>query len=415
MGWQKIQQEATAALETDAGKALEGQNVMPTLNVPEGAAVNAAKVSISVTGKADGYVDCLQLEEGLSAGRYNLIEGGDFDEGLLMFEKTEMNIYDRVIDSTEPDTTLQYVFRRGVVSDTEVNLRSGPGTNHTIVSSAKRGEHVTAIGQAVDSNGVTWYLTYLIKDRKLYTGYMISQFIDFSSQFATESTIGVVDATKLNVRQGAGTGYAVIDTLEQNQNQNVHIVDYVTSAVGQSWDVIAYEKDGEYRIGCVLGAYIYSTWMQPSIEPMQTEVLDKHVFYVTGNPAKVKKLTQTLRISGKAGDSYMGNVWGCGYPTERKDGRVFGLEVTFVGADGSREAYTSEFKADTTTWQFLNDIFIPKKAYEKIEVSCVYSYETNVAAFDGLALYREDFAESYLYDDKGNIVSAGKCKDKKQI
>ena len=479
-GWQKIQQEATAALETDAGKALEGQNVMhlssgqvtgkagfyqqvtleagktytfsayiktsreameqgrfqlqllaeladgekqyareqdyyetengwyrmmTTLNVPEGAAVNAAKVSISVTGKADGYVDCLQLEEGLSAGRYNLIEGGDFDEGLLMFEKTEMNIYDRVIDSTEPDTTLQYVFRRGVVSDTEVNLRSGPGTNHTIVSSAKRGEHVTAIGQAVDSNGVTWYLTYLIKDRKLYTGYMISQFIDFSSQFATESTIGVVDATKLNVRQGAGTGYAVIDTLEQNQNPNVHIVDYVTSAVGQSWDVIAYEKDGEYRIGCVLGAYIYSTWMQPSIEPMQTEVLDKHVFYVTGNPAKVKKLTQTLWISGKAGDSYMGNVWGCGYPTERKDGRVFGLEVTFVGADGSREAYTSEFKADTTTWQFLNDIFIPKKAYEKIEVSCVYSYETNVAAFDGLALYREDFAESYLYDDKGNIVS----------
>lgn len=74
---------------------------------------------------------------------------------------------------------------------------------------------------------------------------MISQFIDFSSQFATESTIGVVDATKLNVRQGAGTGYAVIDTLEQNQNQNVHIVDYVTSDVGQSWDVIAYEKDGE--------------------------------------------------------------------------------------------------------------------------------------------------------------------------
>ena len=192
----------------------------------------------------------------------------------------------------------------------------------------------------------------------------------------------------MNVRQGAGTGYAVIDTLEQNQNQNVHNVDYVTSAVGQSWDVIAYEKDGEYRIGCVLGAYIYSTWMQPSIEPMQTEVLDKHVFYVTGNPAKVKKLTQTLWISGKAGDSYMGNVWGCGYPTERKDGRVFGLEVAFVGADGSREAYTSEFKADTTTWQFLNDIFIPKKAYEKIEVSCVYSYETNVAAFDGLALYR---------------------------
>ena len=44
-------------------------------------------------------------------------------------------------------------------------------------------------------------------------------------------------------------------------------------------------------------------------------------------------------VSGKAGDSYMGNVWGCGYPTERKDGRVFGLEVTFVGADGSLTGY----------------------------------------------------------------------------
>ena len=50
MGWQKIQQEATAALETDAGKALEGQNVM---HLSSG----------QVTGKA-GFYQQVTLEAG---------------------------------------------------------------------------------------------------------------------------------------------------------------------------------------------------------------------------------------------------------------------------------------------------------------------------------------------------------------
>ena len=40
-----------------------------------------------------------------------------------------------------------------------------------------------------------------------------------------------------------------------------------------------------------------------------------------------------------------------------------------------------------------------------INVSLVFYYNCNAVAFDGLSLYKEDFAQSYVYDEKGNVIS----------
>ena len=91
--------------------------------------------------------------------------------------------------------------------------------------------------------------------------------------------------------------------------------------------------------------------------------------------------------------------------------RKFGVEVVFVGpegADGSagaREVHTSNFGADTREWQSLCDAVVAKADYEKIEVSYVYCHNANIAYFDGLSLYREQYGASYTYDDKGNVIS----------
>ena len=95
----------------------------------------------------------------------------------------------------------------------------------------------------------------------------------------------------------------------------------------------------------------------------------------------------------------------CGDPASAKDNRTFGLEVEFILNDGTSEKYTSNFKASGNDWQFLHDVFVAKHPYKKINVSCIYSYQTNVVMFDGLGFYREDFSESYVYDSKGNVVS----------
>lgn len=47
--------------------------------------------------------------------------------------------------------------------------------------------------------------------------------------------------------------------------------------------------------------------------------LSSYVFKFMGDPAKNKKLTQTLDLQGKKGDVYMVNAWGLGTPLPETD------------------------------------------------------------------------------------------------
>lgn len=374
-----------------------------SLTVPDGVVVTAACVLAGTKGTAEARFDCFQLEEAVSASRYNLIENGDFRRGTAGFTMSGGNIYDRVIDNASEPQDMAVRYRRGTVTEPVLNMRSGPGTNYGIVTTATKGTYVTAIGEGRDSGGVTWYYTYVIKDKQVYSGYMISSYINFSSGYSMTARKSVVDVANLNVRKGPGTGYGILATIPRNAV--VQAVDSASTFNGQIWDLIYFNSNGTNYIGYVLGEYLYTGLSGATYDRTAIDTLDAHVFHMTGNPAFVKKLTQTLNIRGKAGDVYMGNVWGTGFPAALKDSRTHGLEVEFVAADGSKESYVSNFKANTMVWQFLNDVFIAKKDYIKINVSCIYNYNCNTVAFDGLALFREDFSESYTYDSEGNVVS----------
>ena len=57
-------------------------------------------------------------------------------------------------------------------------------------------------------------------------------------------------------------------------------------------------------------------------------------------------------------------------------------------------------------WQYLSDVVVAKKAYSAIQVSLIYGYNANAAYFDGLSFFKEQFGQSFTYDEKGNVLSS---------
>ena len=105
----------------------------------------------------------------------------------------------------------------------------------------------------------------------------------------------------------------------------------------------------------------------------------------------------------------MVNAWGrgtCLPETDNDKYRRFGVEVVFVGADGKNDIHYTNFSPDILDWQFLGDVYVAKQDYTSIKVSYTYCRNANLAFFDGLSLYREEFGQSYTYDDKNNVISA---------
>lgn len=136
--------------------------------------------------------------------------------------------------------------------------------------------------------------------------------------------------------------------------------------------------------------------------------LDEHIYKFQGNPAGNKKLTKTLDIQGKKGDTYMVNAWGQGTAlpeTDHDTARRFGVEVIFIGTDGINDVHYTNFSPDILDWQFLSDVYVAKKDYSSIKVSYTYCHNANIAFFDGLSLFREEFGQSYTYDENNNLVS----------
>lgn len=84
----------------------------------------------------------------------------------------------------------------------------------------------------------------------------------------------------------------------------------------------------------------------------------------------------------------------------------FGVEGVFVGTDGSTDVHYTNFSPDILDWQFLSDVYVAKKDYTEIRVSYTYCRNANLAFVDGLALFREEFGQSYTYDDENNLISS---------
>ena len=100
----------------------------------------------------------------------------------------------------------------GVVTGSELNIRSGPGTGYGTVGSYKAGDRVTILEQFTFNN-VTWGCTN--------KGWISLQFVEMEGVSVGNDKTGTITGNGLNIRGGPGTGYASVGTLNSGDRVTI--------------------------------------------------------------------------------------------------------------------------------------------------------------------------------------------------
>lgn len=112
------------------------------------------------------------------------------------------------LDYIYQDGTTGAKTANGVISGTQLNIRSGPGTGYASVGSYNKGDKVTILEQFT-YNGTTWGCTN--------QGWISMDFVDTgatgNSTDSDGNETGTVIGNGLNIRSGAGADYPAVGTL----------------------------------------------------------------------------------------------------------------------------------------------------------------------------------------------------------
>ena len=157
--------------------------------------------------------------------------------------------------------------RTGTVTD-GVNVRSGPNTSSSIVTTLSTGTRVTIVNsvtgqQITSSDGRSsdiWYQINYTYNGSTLTGYLCSLYVSVSSDYT--SWTGVVSnvSSTVNVRSGPGTSYSIVASLAKGREVTVtgeadgtSVSDGSTSSV---WYHISFTSGGSTLTGYVSSLYI---------------------------------------------------------------------------------------------------------------------------------------------------------------
>ena len=145
---------------------------------------------------------------------------------------------------------------------------------------------------------------------------------------------------------------------------------------------------------------------------LHPDSLSSAVYKITGSTTADKVVSQTLPISGSTGDCYTFGGWAqmntvpaftknAGTSSEVNYGQRK-LRLGFVGASETKY-YEVSFNPDNREWQYICGAAVAPFNYTAIVFSFEYNYNCNDAYFDGMQVFKEEFCQSYTYDDDGNV------------
>ena len=138
--------------------------------------------------------------------------------------------------------------------------------------------------------------------------------------------------------------------------------------------------------------------------------LNSFCIQMIGEAEKDKQISQTITVSGRTGDVFSVAGWAMAHsaPAVENSNRRFAIRARFDYTDGTTDSTLVAFNPSTgdySTWQYVADRIVAKKAYKSITISLLYSYNVNEVYFDGIQLFKEEFGHSYVYDSNGNVTS----------
>ena len=141
---------------------------------------------------------------------------------------------------------------------------------------------------------------------------------------------------------------------------------------------------------------------------------DKFFSIPGGITDQYRRVLQDLSVSGKAGDVYSFGSWlyGESVPTDRdRTGNLnpcFEMKIHYYDVWGTWiDAVVVKANPDCVgQWQFVSSEAIIPVDYSKLSFEICYNNNANNIWFTKPFCYREQFGQSYTYDNEGNVVSA---------
>ena len=136
--------------------------------------------------------------------------------------------------------------KQGVVNAASVNIRSGAGTNFSVIAVASQNEEVRVVGETKDNNGALWYK---VKYKEV-EGFMKADYVTIgdSGNNGSETTYpeksAKVNASSVNVRSGAGTENSVVATL--SLNTPVKVTGEAKDGNGATWYKVKFDGGEGY-------------------------------------------------------------------------------------------------------------------------------------------------------------------------
>ena len=126
-----------------------------------------------------------------------------------------------------------------------------------------------------------------------------------------------------------------------------------------------------------------------------------------GDPQTNKGIYQDLPLSGSQGDVYVAGGWAKGFSRPiGDDKRHFGIRVAFKNSSGAYEnGEILNWNEEWTDWQYVSGAVIAPCAYTGIRFNVDYEKNVNYVDFDGMTLYKEEFGNTFTYDDDGNVTA----------
>lgn len=174
-------------------------------------------------------------------------------------------------------------------------------------------------------------------------------------------------------------------------------------------------ENGDFRFGSndwIMSEYCDSTEVPITLSAAPASELNRTAFRIIGDPSHKLRIRQEVPVSGQEGDTFVLAGWarGDGTPLGKivPDGRRFTLRGTFLNTDGTTDEFEFHFNPDTggeLVWQYAAGVMVAKKAFSGIKVQVLYDFGANTIYFDGIQLYKEEFGNSYTYDEEGKITS----------
>ena len=184
-----------------------------------------------------------------------------------------------------------YASNIGTVTASSLNVRSGPSTSYTVVTTVKKNDKVNILQS---SNG--WYKIETSSGKQ---GWVSSSYISASNSNTNNSTnnnthsnIAIVNTDGLNFRNGAGTSYSIIKVL--NKGEKVEVI-----SESNGWSKVKHDS----RLGYVASQYIDKATTNYTIKEVNTDGLNVRTGPSTSYATigKLNKGTRVEVISESAG------------------------------------------------------------------------------------------------------------------